>query len=275
LWFSLLFLVACTQESRLASGGGAAEQPLEQVTSPLVVLSTVPSSVKGSVIIRPPAQAATPLATAVVESAQAQDLPIGLAAAFQLCSPLVDTPLAELPEIVSDPYHPPPPRREERHHGVDFAYYRRNGRDSIENAGVQAVLAGTVMASLNNRFPYGNVIIIETPATALPASLNIALELPLDRSLYLLYAHLQDAPLAGVNETVTACQPLGLVGRSGNAGGAHLHLEVRSGLAGQRLESLAYYKADASPAERENYLRWRVSGDFQHIDPMRLLMEWP
>jgi len=35
---------------------------------------------------------------------------------------------------------------------------------------------------------------------------------------------------------------------------------------------MAYYIVKASDLERENYLRWRISGDFQHFDPMALFI---
>jgi murein DD-endopeptidase MepM/ murein hydrolase activator NlpD len=90
-------------------------------------------------------------------------------------------------------------------------------------------------------------------------------------SLYLLYAHMEDAPLVELGDAVQSCQVLGLVGKSGNAGIAHLHLEVRRGPAGQRFTAIGYYQAYTSPEERQNYLLWRTSGVFQHYDPMDLL----
>jgi hypothetical protein len=61
------------------------------------------------------------------------------------------------------------------------------------------------------------------------------------------------------------------VGKSGNAGIAHLHLEARLGPPSARFESMAYYKTDATGEEKNNYTRWRTSGDFRHFDPMLLL----
>jgi hypothetical protein len=72
-------------------------------------------------------------------------------------------------------------------------------------------------------------------------------------------------------DLVRVCQILGQVSKSGNAGIAHLHLEVRRGPAGQRFTAIGYYQADTSPEERQNYLLWRTSGVFQHYDPMDLL----
>jgi murein DD-endopeptidase MepM/ murein hydrolase activator NlpD len=70
---------------------------------------------------------------------------------------------------------------------------------------------------------------------------------------------------------VSACQPIGKVGKSGNAGVAHLHLEMRIGKAEKTFASLAYYVADATPEERQTYRWWRTSGEFRAIDPMLVL----
>ena len=65
-------------------------------------------------------------------------------------------------------------------------------------------------------------------------------------------------------------QAIGSVGMSGNALNPHLHLEVRVGPAGIRLESMAHYDTSATAQEMANYCRWRVSGLFQLVDPMQL-----
>jgi murein DD-endopeptidase MepM/ murein hydrolase activator NlpD len=163
---------------------------------------------------------------------------------FVICSPLSIHPLEELPEIISDPYRPPPPGKEERHHGVDFSYYRRGDRLSIKGVGVQSVLTGVAAASLADTFPYGNLVIIETEHTALPDRWVEALQIPPGYSIYTLYAHMDQPPKAAQGETVSACQPLGEVGLSGNAAEPHLHLEMRLGRPGARFNSMGFYKAD-------------------------------
>jgi murein DD-endopeptidase MepM/ murein hydrolase activator NlpD len=193
------------------------------------------------------------------------------AASPAVCSPLEGFTLAELPGIISDPYHPPPPGREERHQGVDFAYYRKHERASTAGNPVQAALPGVVAMALAESFPYGNVVIVETPAEELPAGLAEALGVGPGESVYSLYAHLADPPEVALGDGVAGCQALGQVGRSGNAGTPHLHLETRIGKAGERFTGMAYYTLAATPELREAYLRWRISGDFRHFDPMRLL----
>ncbi len=191
--------------------------------------------------------------------------------AIQICSPLTIHPLEELPEIISDPYRPPPPGKEQRHQGVDFSYYRRGERLSIQGVGVQVVLPGVVSASLADTFPYGNLVIIETPFASLPASWVESLQVPPGGSIYTLYAHMESPSEAVPGESVDACQSLGTVGLSGNAAEPHLHLEMRAGPAGESFSSMGFYKADDTEEERSNYTRWRTGGEFQHFDPMLVL----
>jgi murein DD-endopeptidase MepM/ murein hydrolase activator NlpD len=159
-----------------------------------------------------------------------------------------------------------------RHQGVDFSYYRRGERTSILGVGIQSVFTGRVAASIADRFPYGNMVIVETPASELPVMMIEQLGIQKGESLYTLYAHMGDAPLVPLGEFVTACQALGEVGKSGNAGVPHLHLEMRIGAADQQLASMAFYSTQTTQQERDNYSRWRMSGEFRHIDPISVLV---
>jgi murein DD-endopeptidase MepM/ murein hydrolase activator NlpD len=158
-----------------------------------------------------------------------------------LCSPLKDHSLTDLVEIISRPYDPPPEGREEDHHGVDFSYYRRRERLSIRGVEVRSVLPGRVAASLADKFPYGNALIVETPLREINPVWVSDLDLYVKdgESLYVLYAHLESPPEAALGQDVGACQSLGMVGSSGNAGVAHLHLETRIGPGGERFQSMA------------------------------------
>jgi murein DD-endopeptidase MepM/ murein hydrolase activator NlpD len=191
--------------------------------------------------------------------------------AARICSPLADHDLDELAAIVSDPYHPPPMGKDDRHQGVDFSYYRQAGHATIEGEEVQSVLAGRVAAAIQDSFPFGNLVIVETAKKDLPDELLQALKPADGQSLYVLYAHLEAQPLVQPGDLVRACQALGAVGRSGNAGVAHLHLETRIGPGGATFTGMAYYTRQASQQERDNYVLWRMSGVFQHFDPMILL----
>jgi len=189
----------------------------------------------------------------------------------KLCSPLEDHSLDDLVAIESRPYDPPPEGREEDHHGVDFSYYRRGERLSIRGVVVRSVLPGWVAASLADRFPYGNALIIETPLAEInPNWVGLGEAGVQGESLYVLYAHLESPPEAALGSLLVACDSLGAVGASGNAGVAHLHLEMRIGPAGERFKDMAYYLANTTPQERAGYERWRTGGDFRHFNPMKL-----
>ena len=191
--------------------------------------------------------------------------------AFRICSPLEIHGLAELREIISDPYRPPPPGKDMRHHGVDFSYYTRGERTTIQGVGVQSVLPGRVAAALANTFPFGNLVIIETTNQEIPEVVKTTLGIGQDQSLYLIYAHMDSAPLVKLGDLVDPCQLIGQVGKSGNAVEPHLHLEARRGPPGATFESFGYYQAENTEQEKANYLLWRTSGVFQHMDPMILL----
>lgn len=190
---------------------------------------------------------------------------------FKVCSPLVPYPLSELREIVSDPYRPPPPGKDERHHGVDFSHYRRGDLLTIEGVVVQSVLPGRVAAAIADTYPFGNMIIIETPRALIPGEWIDRLEIGENDSLYILYAHLQNAPILKLDEWVKACQVIGAVGKTGNTVEPHLHLETRLGAPSVSFPKMRYYQEEATEEEKEAYLRWRISGEFRHFDPMRLL----
>jgi murein DD-endopeptidase MepM/ murein hydrolase activator NlpD len=186
--------------------------------------------------------------------------------ALQVCSPLAWETIPELFEIVSDPYKPPPPgRAEERHHGVDFSHYSRKGFSSIEGETVQAILPGVVAASIRDRLPYGNMVIIETAYSSLPTEFTRLIELGNNQALYVLYAHFRQAPEVDLGDTVDCGQKLGEVGAVGyNVVNAHLHMETRVG-PGAVFASMALHN------HRERG-KWKITPagvrKFLHFDPM-------
>jgi murein DD-endopeptidase MepM/ murein hydrolase activator NlpD len=193
--------------------------------------------------------------------------------AWQLCSPLAEQTLWEIPEIVSDPYNPPPPGKDDRHHGTDLAYYRRKERTTIEGEVVQAVLPGKVVAVVEDQLPYGNMVMIETKRPDLPSSLITELRIAPNESLYHLYAHFRSNPFVDMGQWVECGQALGEVGATGyNIVNAHLHLETRLGpTAADFSDGMAYYDTRTTEEERANYELWRTSGEFRHFDPMGLI----
>ena len=217
----------------------------------------------------------------------------------QLCSPLQDVALEELVSIITQPFKTPPPAKDDGHHGVDFAFFRFKDYMGIEGLPILSALDGEVVTILYDRPPYGYALIIETPLEkidpqlleklhipeqqpVLPPAPNVncppARELPFilsqeQRSLYIFYAHLKEAPPVQVGQTVSCGQLIGLVGNTGVSSNPHLHFETRVGPSGARFESMAYYIVQSTEAERYNYCVWRVSNLFQVFDPMIMLSE--
>lgn len=236
---------------------------------------------------------ATAIATEIATATAVVSLETSATPAAQVCSPLQGFAWMELPGMISNPFHPPRAGSDDPHQAVDFADIGADGY-ALTGRGVQAVLAGQVAAVITERFPYGNAVLVETPLEELPGPWLAALSLPAPaptlavipaltcpagepleydpekRSLYLLYAHLEAPPALEPGQVVGCGEVLGSVGMSGNALNPHLHLEVRVGPAGVRLESMAHYDTSAVAQEMANYCTWRVSGLFQLVDPMQL-----
>jgi len=190
----------------------------------------------------------------------------------QPCSPLMDHSLSTLPQIISQPYNPPAPGSDARHHGIDFFYYQADGQGSIAGEGVQAILPGIVAAVINDRLPYGNMVIIETPISRLTPMIRQALGFPETLSIYHLYAHMNNTPDLFIGGHITCGQIIGQVGQTGyNIPVPHLHLETRLGPPGSIFGTMAFYDTQATTSEGKNYLRWRTSGEFNHFNPMIIL----
>jgi len=274
-----LLITGCS----LVSGGGIEETATPNlaptITQPspakIITPAVTPAGGQGSLSATPTLKGAVNLPQLEAEPTSTLQIVKSTEAPFRICSPLSIHPIEELREIISDPYHPPPPGHEERHQGVDFSYYRRGERLTIQGVGVQSVFPGRVAASIQDKFPYGNMVIIETPRDTLPLELRSQLQIPEGESLYTLYAHMDKSPLVSLDEQVAACQALGEVGKSGNAAEPHLHLEMRLGPASHTFLSMAYYGTRDSEEERNAYVLWRTSWQFRHFDPMSVLISEP
>ncbi len=215
-----------------------------------------------------------------------------------ICSPLKDVSLKELPQIVTQPFQMPRPGHDDGHHGVDFSYYRWKEYIGIQGLPVFSILNGKVIAVLSEKFVYGNTVIIETPIEHIPQSWLSVIQIPPilptvvpdarlncpdeendpnktltlnKRSIYILYAHLNKIPSLQIGENIICSQKIGEVGNSGDSTNPHLHVETRIGPSGAIFESMAHYDNHATIVEMHNYCVWRVSGLFQPINPMILL----
>ena len=193
-----------------------------------------------------------------------------------VCTPLRDHAMVDLYKYVSQPFVAPLGENKELgHHGVDFAYYHRDGVGGpLVGNPIQSVLDGT-MAGLGYNAVYGNYLIIETPYERLPVDLAAQYPIHPGESLYLLYAHMQDLAPFEIREPLDCGQQIGTVGKSGRQpdmiAEAHLHLETRVGPSGIFIEPMAFYDTQASEAEKAEYLKWRTSDTFVLFDPMMLV----
>jgi murein DD-endopeptidase MepM/ murein hydrolase activator NlpD len=188
----------------------------------------------------------------------------------EMCTPIEGIHLEDLAAIVSSPYKPPPPGSDARHMGVDFAYYRRDGQNNIDGKEVYALLPGKVVSVINDRIPYGNLVIIETRYSDVSRELADAMEITPERSLYHLYGHMKFSPPVFLGQQVPCGYHIGNVGNSGTQV-PHLHLETRWGPVGGWFPAMGYLGQDTSEDEKDNYLYWRISGVYQHFDPFDLI----
>jgi murein DD-endopeptidase MepM/ murein hydrolase activator NlpD len=203
--------------------------------------------------------------------------------------------LEDLSAAVSNPFNPPAPGSDDPHQGVDLADRLPGSSAAVTGKPVLAALGGRVAGVVSDRFPYGNAVIIETLLENLGAGLEQALSLPTplpqpltnpaltcppvalpysqtgQRSVYLLYAHMLDAPSVQVGQELSCGEVIGAIGQSGNALNPHLHIEARVGPSGSRFGSLAHYDNRATAEEMGLYCLWRVSGTFQLLDPLAVL----
>lgn len=213
-----------------------------------------------------------------------------------ISSPLQGISIEELNEITSNPFVFLGAGKDEGHHGTDFSFYQYKSFNQIEQLPVLAVFSGEVTSVGENRPPYGNMLIIETPLenfsddfqsefvkienfNNLPNYTNLncpnyssqTTKIELDSlSIYTLYAHLYEVPEFELSQHVVVGNPIGEVGNSGLSGNPHLHLEFRIGPSNFEFDEMAHYENNATLKEMENYCLWRVSGFFYQVDPMKI-----
>ena len=215
----------------------------------------------------------------------------------ELVTPLEGLKLEELFEIVSNPFFYAGDGKDEGHHGSDFSFYQYKSLEKIENLPVHSIASGRVSSVINNRPPYGNMVMVETPFSSLPVFLQDHLNLfyPVSKfpfhtnlscpdfqfeenlknfdafSLYILYAHLYSPPEMQIDSFVLGGDAIGKVGNTGSSGNPHLHLEFRIGPSGYTFDEMSHYDNTASQNEISNYCLWRVSGLFYQVDPMEII----
>ena len=282
----IVFLAGCQSGPPMPAAPSSTSSPVLQAT-PTVFLASTPAP------SQTPAPTFTPtLPPTLTTTPSPTDIPL----ASKVCSPLADVPISELTGMVTAPFQPPPPGRDDGHFGVDLSFWRWGTHQTMQGLPIYSILPGQVSTVVLDRYPYGNMVIIETTLSSLAPNLlsllnispeptpipgNIRLICPaLDpqpawdlnlRSLYVLYAHMDQAPTARQGEKVACGQSLGAVGTTGGSVNPHLHLETRLGPAGAAFTSLSHYRNSATEQEKASYCTWRVSGLFQPFNPLILL----
>ena len=214
----------------------------------------------------------------------------------RICTPLQSVPLNQMSTLVSNPFFPPAPGKDDPHAGVDLAMRLSDTEMALPGHPVQSAFAGKVVTAIHDRFPFGNALLIETPlegfpeewwqpaniptpastlaprsALTCPKAPDPVFPDPSRRSLYILYAHLEQPVKFNPGDLVSCGQVIGTVGSTGNSLNPHLHFETRVGPAGLQMSGMAHYHASVTAEEMSNYCLWTVSGLFQVVDPLKVL----
>ncbi len=268
----LLMLLGCTPLQ--GSSVRSTDTPTEVITSTSTALPSLTA-----VLTETPS--ATP------------DIPTPTQQAYEVCVPLELETFDSLKLILSKPLDIPAFGADNGHHGVDFSYFQRDDRKSIQGIEIYAILSGKVVTPLEDDIPYGYTIIMETPLSDLPQSLHDTLTsgyLPVpddphyrlycpdvtppaltgDLSVYHLYAHMEVKPEVDTGDYITCGQNIGTVGNTGYSSNPHLHLETRLGPSGAEISNMAHYESSYTLDQLSTYCLWRMSGYFQLFDPFIL-----
>jgi murein DD-endopeptidase MepM/ murein hydrolase activator NlpD len=216
-----------------------------------------------------------------------------------VCSPLQAIDLTDLRLITSYQFNfkypfSEGPDGDKNHPAVDLGFYGFKSFTTDDNHPIQAVLPGKVALVVNNRFPYGNMIMIETPLNSLSPDLIKQMKIGTpysddeiktrsscqpdqtriswssdSKSVYTLYAHMKNPPSLQPGDSVQCGEVVGTIGATGNSSESieHLHLEIRVGPADAKFGTISAYSAAATEEERYNYCIWALSEVFLPINP--------
>jgi murein DD-endopeptidase MepM/ murein hydrolase activator NlpD len=216
-----------------------------------------------------------------------------------ISSPLQDIALGDLRLITSYAYsfkYPfsEGPDNDKNHPAVDLSFYKFKQFTTVVGHPIQAILPGKVASVTDDRYPYGNSIMIETPLEGLSPDLIAQMQIgkgfsdeeikaqspcqpdqtripwsQSSQSVYTLYAHMQSPSPFRTGDEVASGEVIGAVGASGHAvaGNEHLHLEVRVGPSDAKFGIISDYLSTSSEEERYNYCIWALSEVFLPVNP--------
>jgi hypothetical protein len=93
-------------------------------------------------------------------------------------SPLKGIGLDELRLVTSQEFNKPTPFIESGHPALDFSFYQYREFTTFERFPIQAILPGKVILVIHDRWPYGNMILIETQLDQISPGLLKTIPIP-------------------------------------------------------------------------------------------------
>ena len=156
------------------------------------------------------------------------------------------------------------------HHGLDLGFNTR-GKQRFIGTPVLAAIEGKVASLINNRPPYGNMVMLETTFDHIPEKVITEEKIPEGDSLYIVYAHLQNLQPLKIGEVVKCGRQIAEAGLTGITSGPHLHFETRWGPPGTLFPVMGAYRGDVTTEEMRYYKIWRMSHTYTLFDPFILL----
>jgi hypothetical protein len=124
---------------------------------------TISSSAVSSIVALTPTFTPSVTATPTLTQTTLPSPTVILTPVTAIASPLYGIELSDLHTITSQEFSAPSVFLDDGHPAVDLAFFTFEDLPSMYGHPVQSVLPGKVVMVLEDRFPYGSMILIETP----------------------------------------------------------------------------------------------------------------